>query len=988
MTAPLNMLNELDRNKISNSVQCNIQDLDKYISLKNSDLKIISQNIRSVYCNLDDLQVSLAQLSFEADIIILTECRLDSNKPIPQITNYMSFSTMHNCNQNDGVVTYIKIPLKADVEEIKLVQASCLQIKICNHVILGIYRSPAMRNASNFIDSLNNHLEVLKSHSNITITGDINIHLIPKLKEESDIRKNRLEYLNMLSIHGLLPGHTLSTRENSCIDHVILKFNNNKCSASIAVLNTTITDHRTVFICLSKHKVHNLPPRTIEYTDFDTAYNNLLQKNITTILTCQDPYVVVDFLISQVQKSLHEAKIIKCIPKKERILKSWITPGILRCIHNRNKMQLKLRSDPYNEVLKITYRRYRNHCNYIIKKLKRKHEREILANAAKNTNKMWNAVKTITNFKPPKSHCTELLKLKQSPDEAVNAVSDFFCNIGTNLANSIKTNKLPKSHKKPLNNSNTVESSSFVLFDTDACEVVNIITNLKCESAPGWDNIPTKFIKLCKFLLAPVISHLTNLCFQSGTFPSPLKKSLVTPVYKSGRRDDVNNYRPISVLTVISKIVEKIINTRLINYLNKLNILSNSQYGFRQKKSTEDAVLALTSLITEQLDQRKKCLTIFLDLKKAFDTVSIPILIQKLEHIGIRGTPLKLLSDYLQGRTQRVKIGDYCSSDSDITFGVPQGSVLGPTLFLIYINELTNLSIEDGKIFSYADDTAVVFTGQSWDSVFMKAETGLTSVSEWLMNNLLTLNVSKTNYICFSINKKTQPSSNYKLKIHHCSGNDTKHCNCDTLSRVNSTKYLGLVVDQHLSWDEQIEYVNVRVRKMMWIFKCLRNIATYNLLNQIYKALAQSVITYCITVWGGAVKSKLINIERGQRCLLKVMFRKPFRFPTTELYESCNLLTVRKLYILQAVLRVHSSLIYDVTNTAKRRKNNVAKVRCVSTEFARRQFASQSASIYNKLNNNLDIYKLKYYECKKKITEWLKTVTYDETEHILHVSQT
>lgn len=202
------------------------------------------------------------------------------------------------------------------------------------------------------------------------------------------------------------------------------------------------------------------------------------------------------------------------------------------------------------------------------------------------------------------------------------------------------------------------------------------------------------------------------------------------------------------MLPVIAKILGKLLNIRLLKYLNKHNILSKSQFGFFQGKSTEDAVTALSSLVTECLDKHKKCMTVFLDLKKAFDTVSLPILVHKLEKIGIRGTALNLFNDYLSDKKQKVKLNSHICGDAMISYGVPQGSVLGPSLFLIYINDLCNMSVENASIFTYADDTAIVFSGESWDTVKASAEIGLERIGKWLKYNYLTLNTAKTNSIC------------------------------------------------------------------------------------------------------------------------------------------------------------------------------------------------------------------------------------------------
>lgn len=453
-------------------------------------------------------------------------------------------------------------------------------------------------------------------------------------------------------------------------------------------------------------------------------------------------------------------------------------------------------------------------------------------------------------------------------------------------------------------------------------------------------------------------------------------------MHKGGDKDDVNNYRPISVLPSISKILEKLINNRLLNYLNKYNLISKSQFGFRQGLSTEDAVTALSSIVTGHVDQGRKCITVFLDFKKAFDTVSIPILLQKLELHGIRGSPLALLTDYLHERKQRVKIGEVVSKDISVTYGVPQGSVLGPTLFLLYINDLCSMAVEDGHIFSYADDTAIVFSGRSWDEVKHKAEKGLAKVDEWLKINLLSLNIAKTNYICFTMNNRTQPDPMFNIKIHKCRL-ESQSCKCSKISKVDSVKYLGVIIDRRLSWHAHLEQLMSRTRKLMWIFKNLRHVASPILLKQIYVALVQSIFNYCIPVWGGATKTHFLGLERAQRSLLKVMSLKPYRYPTEMLYSDLNILSVRKLYILNSILKLHKTLEYDTSKLNRRRKDNVLNIAQVKSTFATRQYLRQSAQIYNKINKIINIYPMNNRNCKKILTEWLMSQSYDEVEKLL-----
>lgn len=604
--------NQIDLLSVSHSLRCEPEECSSYVETPNKQFKIITQNIRSVNANFDSFLALLYRINLDCDVIVLTECWLKSNYVIPSINNYSHYYTTQLKNQNDGVIVYVRNVGSCSVVEPDFVDASCLVLTIgTEKAIICIYRSPSTVDISNFLQSLNSLLVNLSSFKNIAILGDINLDI-----SGASSSNHISDYLNLMAFHGLLPAHTYPTREFSCLDHVMLKTNS---LALTVVIDSCVTDHNSVLLCLRQSKVTNIGVKTISKVNYNSLDTEMSSMNFHPIYEYTDVNEATCYLINTITNIIRSHTTLITLSNHKRLLKPWMTTGMLRCLRNRDAMHKKLKDSPDNAILKITYKRYRNYCTKIIKKLRRDYDKSELIEAGKDNRKIWQIIKRVTNTEPPKNPSTDLLANSASPQRLVDTINEFFVGIGKNLAD-VFTHHSDMRDPLRITNSTPAPLHSFVMVDTDEREVEALLMSLKTDAAIGWDNISTKFLKRYKEFLVPPLTYLFNLCLSTGVFPLYLKKAIVHPIHKGGNRTCVNNYRPIAVLPSISKILERIINKRLIRYLEEKKLLSPNQFGFRRNKSTNDAVLELTGHIVKNIDAKKKVVSVFLDLKKAFDS--------------------------------------------------------------------------------------------------------------------------------------------------------------------------------------------------------------------------------------------------------------------------------------------------------------------------------------------------------------------------------
>ena len=308
-------------------------------------------------------------------------------------------------------------------------------------------------------------------------------------------------------------------------------------------------------------------------------------------------------------------------------------------------------------------------------------------------------------------------------------------------------------------------------------------------------------------LVCVSFSHICNLSFASGVFPDKMKIAKVLALFKSGGLKSFNNYRPVSLLPQFSKILEKLFETRLNKFVNKNDILNNSQYGFRQNRSTSVALMELIEEICSLLDKKKYAIRVFIDLRKAFDTLDHRILLQKMNYYGIRGVAYDWLKSYLTNRKQFVQVSDTRSSFLDIVCGIPQGSILGPKLFILYINDICNTS-SVMRFILFADDTNLFKCGYDVHKLASDISTELNKLQRWFNANKLSLNLQQQKIYLLFDRHKSNLISGERVNI---------YINGPEIELVNSTKFLRVIIDSRLNWHDQINRVSDKLSKSLAI---------------------------------------------------------------------------------------------------------------------------------------------------------------------------
>ena len=871
----------------------------------NNNLSILHLNIRSVPLHFSEFLCYLDTVDLEFKIIALSETGINNHHAVYNITHYNLEMDHRHKRRGGGVSLYIhnilQYKIRKDLVIGDVVNSVFIEIirsstNTKNNVICGcVYRPPFM-SVKFFNELLELFFSKLQSEKKyVYITGDFNVNILT----QPNCSLATQDFKNIFSSNFYSPLIQKPTRitEHSAtlIDNIYCNVPDLSSNSAAGILKVSISDHYAIF-CILKYATIQAKTKIVKKKNFG-------EKNIATFTTRLNNENWDFVFMSECAQSafsrfqsvidLHFSTVFKMqtrtINYKNR--HPWMTDAL--------RAQIKLKNVMHSRAIalnnKATFENY-NRAKNMLKSSLRNAEIQYYSHQLEmhktDISKSWKILKNIIGKHSCRSKPTMHFNINNesvsNSTDIAESFNNFFVSIGPQLAENISC------ETNPLTYVNNIERS-IVILDVTCEEIKGVIHSLN-NSSSGWDEIPTFLVKKCVDSFIEPLTYLVNSSISEGIFPSELKLARVVPIFKSGDPSLITNYRPISVLSFFSKVFEKVMYNHIISFMNKNDVLYDQQFGFRQKHSTQQAIIMLVDKITRSLDAGDIVISVFLDLKKAFDTVDHHILFKKLYAYGIRGKVLKWFHSYLFNRSQYVIYDDMQSETHHVKCGVPQGSIMGPLLFIIYMNDICNVSKFLYTIL-YADDTCVLLNGKDLNNLIQSMNTELDLLSTWLKSNKLSLNTHKTFFQLFH-RARIKTNNSVNIIVDKC-----------VLNKVTSIKYLGVIIDHKLNWIEHISYVKNKISKGIGIlYKARQFLEKRDLLNLYYSYIYPYLI-YCIEIWGCAAKSHMNPLYLTQKKIIRIITFSHYISHTQPLFQDLSILPLEKLVLYRIAL-----IMYKISN--------------------------------------------------------------------------
>ena len=824
------------------------------------------------------------------EIIILTETWFKI-ETIQNIDGYTSYHTVRDLGRSGGVSIFVKNSIEStQIDELCIsnstIEICTIKFKINNvtDILYAIYR-PHSDTIDNFILSLNEILDrnINGNFNDKILLGDLNIDL----GRNCPLVENFINFMHTYHFFPLITNPTRYPPQNnsppSILDHIWIT---NPIHISSGIIMSDLTDHLPTFLRLSFETGSHSDNEKLK-TSFrlinpsnKQKFNSMLREvNWDSIMSGNVDEYAQNFI--QLLNSIY----CKCFPLKIKFTNNkrndapWLNSNLLKLIKSKSQYFHLFK---IGVVSRAENNAFKNKVKLIIKKAKLNFYRNLFQKYKNNLKKTWDTMKSLISNKIENNSIKSIVAtngLEYSNDADISEIlNNYFCHVATNLESS-----LPHSSIDPLDFVKPNNLSSLLLTRVASLECNTIINSLKL-SKQNINTIPVVLFKEYQHHFIRIICNIVNLGFSTGSFPNCLKQAVVTPIFKKGDRKKCENYRPISVLPSMSKIFERCLHNRIYNFVCDFSIINDSQNGFMKGRSTENAIIDLTEIIYKTLDSKQYSINIFIDFRKAFDTIDHHILLRKLDRYGIRGLSLQLIRSFLTNRYQSVKIKQHVSSAKQISIGVPQGSILAPLLFLLYVNDLPNISPNCSTIL-FADDTTLSLHDESTSCLELNCNEILNKLYNWTLSNRISVNIDKTFYIPIS-NRSWIVSPHITL-------------NNQIIDSRSNGNFLGVVLDDKIKFNLHINSVCSKISKQIGILYRIKNYLPIPCLIQLYYSYIFPYLNYCNLVWGNTYESHLNPLIILQKRAIRVITKSEYLAHTNDLFSRNRILKLPDIHKLK-----------------------------------------------------------------------------------------
>lgn len=740
-----------------------------------------------------------------------------------------------------------------------------------------VYRSPS----GDFNIFLNNIEKVLlrcMGHG-IIVVGDFNVHF--------NTRDGRsLEVTNLFASFGLIQNNFQNTRDDSCLDNVFSNLGDPK----VEVVNYGLSDHFGLLVHIkTKEKLTNTQS-TMKFTPITQHGLSLLQECLRLVdwsfvgndnLGTEARFRIFNNIItSNVGKCFKEIKLISSGNIKGKGI-AWFNSEL-----KEHRERLHLLSDLHSKKLisGVTLKEFKKFYKTKLKMAKKAANDKYIEGSSNSSAAAWKLIN---------AHRISADDSSQMPSHEI--LNQYFSNIARSISDG-----LPYTNADPIDyigdSTWREEHVGFQFRTVTYNEVRDVTLKLKNSNSKDVYNLNSKILKAIIDVILIPFTDILNSCITHGVFPDILKTARVIPIYKKGNKQDPGNYRPISILPIIGKVFEKLLKVQINSFFEINGIFHASQFGFRNNRSTTMAISSLCKRATQAFESNEYLHAHFYDLSKAFDCVSHGILLEKLAAYGLHSNAIMLIKSYLGSRSQCVSFNNINSSYKMITTGVPQGSVLGPILFLIFINDLPRCTSAHSVLF--ADDTTTFNTGTNLTDLALLATQNRDELRQWFLANKLCLNEGKSQSLVFTL-KQIVPGG-------------------------DPVEFLGVRMDSKLTWAPHINKLACKLSKHIYAMRQLKNLVSFKVLKTAYFGLIHSNLSYAILAWGHSTHAS--KIFALQRKIIRIICGLGFRDDCKNKFIELNILTMPCLYVFQALLFVKDNEVSYQTGSHSyntRQKGNI-----------------------------------------------------------------